>query len=113
MVAACGGRANGSSRVSNAEVQAILEAGLNYTVKLGGVEGKYFYRTAEQALKMAQRSYATYGPQTLTSMRLSAAALRNAGVWIADVAREGEVTFVPGSMFPLGPVQIWSFFPFR
>jgi hypothetical protein len=47
--------------------RAAIEAGGAYEAPLGGVEGKYFYPTSEQAEALARANFSSQGVQTLTS----------------------------------------------
>jgi RHS repeat-associated protein len=95
--------------VAEAEVQAIRAAGNQYTILAGGVEGKYFYPTVEQAVALARANYSTQGPQTFTSIIVRQSLLDDA--YIGHVAGEGRIVFLPSSSFPLGPVSVWPFIP--
>jgi hypothetical protein len=74
---------------------------------IAGQEGKYFFRTAEEAATFARRAYAHYGPSTITSGRFPTSALPG-GI---EIAGEGTGYFLPGSLFPHGPVSILNWAP--
>lgn len=78
--------------VSEGERQSIEATG-KYSVAPGGVEGKYFYPTEEQASTMARRSFPNYGPQTVTKVQVPNS-LMNQATPISPYG-EGPAFFVP------------------
>lgn len=80
-----------------------------YTLLEGGAEGKYFYQTIEQASAMSRANYASQGAQTITSIEVPQSVLNSA--YVGRVAGEGQIVFLPGSSFPLGPVNVWTYTP--
>jgi RHS repeat-associated protein len=94
--------------VGDAELADIQATGA-YRPHPGGVEGKYFYLTARQASNFARMSHDNYGsgPSTLTSARYPRGKLPEP----VYPAGEGEVYFLEGDAFPLGPVTVYDEMP--
>jgi hypothetical protein len=86
------------------ELRSVQEAG-KYAAKIGGTEGKYFFKTPEQvsnfARMMGDKAYTT------TSVEVSASEL--AGGHAISPAGEGAGYFFPAGQLPAGPVTIWDF----
>ncbi len=90
--------------------RAALEAGGSYEAALGGVEGKSFYPTAEQAQALAKANFSSQGVQTLTSVQVPNSVLQ--GATHLSLAGEGRVIFLTSEQLPgLARPQIWNFFP--
>ena len=95
--------------VSEGEQASIQSAG-RYTPAAGGVEGKYFYPTAEQAGNLAKANFPSQGVQTLTSVRVPNSVV--GGATRLHVAGEGPVYFFNGQQLQqLGAPSIWPYFP--
>jgi hypothetical protein len=90
--------------------RAAIEATSSYEPALGGVEGKYFYPTAEQATGLARANFSSQGVQTLTSVQVPNSVL--GGATRLSVGAEGRVLFFTGEQLPaLGTPQVWNYFP--
>jgi hypothetical protein len=89
----------------SAELEDIVAQQRRYRVPAGSSEGKYFYKSIEQARRfatvLAARGYPGY---TVTSATFSAEALGAADEFWAD--GEGVGLLLPEDVFPLGPVTI-------
>lgn len=87
-----------------------INAATRYTPPIGGVEGKYFYPSLEQARSMAQANYASQGAQTLTSVQVSRSFLQTVTP-IAPLG-EGPAFFLnSGQVSQLGSPAVWQYWP--
>ena len=90
--------------------RAAIEATGAYEPALGGVEGKYFYPTVEQAEALARANVSSQGVQTLTSVQVPTSMLQQATQ--LSVASEGRVIFMTSEQLSgVGTPTVWNFFP--
>jgi hypothetical protein len=87
------------------ELADIDAAGFRYRVPAGGVEGKYFFRTPEQASNFARMMGDQ--PYTTTSVRVSPTELGRAIP--INPAGEGPGYFFSTPNVPTGSVTIWNY----
>jgi hypothetical protein len=76
----------------------------------GGVEGKYFYPTAEQATALARANFPSQGVQTLVTARVPNAVLGQA-TRIAPFGEGPAYFFEAGQLPALGSPAVQPFFP--
>ena len=92
--------------------RAAPAGGKGYEAAVGGVEGKYFYPTAQQAEKLARANFPSQGVQTLTSVQVPKSMLDAATR--LHVAGEGQVIFMTSEQLSgIDAPQVWNFFPRR
>lgn len=97
--------------VTSVELNDLVVTG-EYRSGIGSVEGKYFFDSADDAVKFTRKMFGLFpdeGPYTITSITISELFLKSC-VRLA-IAGEGGVWYLPESALPFGPVDVWTYCP--
>jgi len=99
--------------VTSSELTDIVVTG-EYHLEAGGVEGKHFFQSVDDAVRFARRMFhmrPEEGPYTITSITISVFTLKLFGK--LAISGEGMAWFAPEILLPLGPVDVWAYCPWE